>query len=250
MKTHHITLSALLAICLTACEKQGEILLKPINKVQTFHLFGFALVDTIEQYFDGRKVRELSGRYSYDGNIAFDKEGPTVMEFKKKGDSKVLFSKTITQSQADADKRITFYYDGNEVKEKYTYPAPIANIEQFAFYFDAPANVPVDVVYSDASGDINAIQYLARNVQPHTWTNFIQVPPLNGNGQDLYIFLLKAGKKEWLAKDGFQLSYVQANLPVIGGGYQGGGVQGLYIRIVSKDGLGVGDVTDLVQVYQ
>ncbi len=247
MKIQHILFSALMAICLCACEKEGEKVIKPILKTQPFHIFGFALVDTLEQYFDGRKVREFVGRANHDEKIVFEKEAPILMELKKKGDSKVLLSRTITPGMADPGKIITFYYEGKDIKEKYTYPSPIADIEQIAFYFDNPANVPVDIVCSDASGDINAVQYLARNVQPGKWSNFIQIPPLNGNGQDMYVFLLKAGKKEWLVNNIFELSYVQANLPVIGGWYQGGGVQAMYIPFNKKGEIGM--TYDLVQLY-
>lgn len=247
MKIQHILFSALMAICLAACEKEGEKIIKPILKSQPFSISGFALVDTLEQYFDGKKVREFAGRANYSGNIVFQKEAPILMELKKKGDSKVLLSKTITPGMADADKTIVFYYEGKDIEAKYNYPAPIADIEQVAFYLDNPANVPVDVVYGDASGDINAVQYLARNVQPGKWSNFIQIPPLNGNGQDLYVFLLKAGKKEWLVNNNFELSYLQTNLPIIGGWYQGGGVQAMYIPFNKKGEIAM--TYDLVQLY-
>lgn len=245
MKIQHILVSALMAMCLSACEKEGEQIIKPILKTQPFDIVGFALVDTIEQYFDGRKVREFTGRANFSGKIVFEKEAPILMELKKKGDSKVLFQKTITPGMTNPGK-ITFYYEGKDIKEKYSYPTPIADIEQVAFYFDG-ITVPIDVVYSDASGDVNAVQYLARNVQPGKWTNFLQVPPLNGNGQDLYIFLLKAGKKEWLVKNNFELSYIQVNLPIIGGWYQGGGVQAMYVPF-NKKGEMI-QTHDLVQLY-
>ncbi len=250
MKKHHILVALFLAILFTSCEKNGETIIKPIKKIMPFNIKGFVIGDTLEQYFDGRKIREFTAWSKYDGKIVFDSDAPILMEIKRKGDSKALLSQTITQDRANPDQYITFYYADKVMKEKYTYPAPIANLEQIAFYFASSVDMPVDIVYADASGDINAVTYLARNVQSNKWIDFLQIPPLNSNGQDLYIFLLKAGKKEWLVDNNFELSYIQANLPIDGGWYQGGGVQAIYIQI-SKDGKpGLSSVNDLVTTFR
>lgn len=250
MKTYHTLVALLLVILLNSCEKNGEPIIKPIMKIQPYNIKGFVIGDTLEQYFDGKKIREFTGWSRYDGKIAFDKAGSVLMEIKKKGDTKVLLSQTITQDMADPEKYITFYYENKVFKEKYTYPVPIAGIEQIAFYFDSPADMPVDIVYADASGDIDAVQYLARNVQPNKWMDFLQIPPLNSNGQDIYIFLLKAGKKEWLIDNNFELSYIQANLPIIGGWYQGGGVQAIYAKTFENGKFGISQPQDLVSIFK
>lgn len=228
MKIQFFILGIIISICFTACKKEGDLIVKPVRATKTIEFRGFVLGDTIEQYFDGRKVREFYGRFTYTGRLIFDKEGPVTMELKKKSDNKVLYSKVFEQDTEKAIPPFTLWYDGAKVNETYDYPEPKPGIEQIAFYLDFPSNVPVDIVYGDISGDVNAMQYLARNVQPKQWVQFMDIAPLNGT--DLYVFLLKAGKKEFLIQNNFELSYVQVQLPTTGGWYKGGDVQSIYVR--------------------
>ncbi|WP_256011488.1 hypothetical protein [Desertivirga xinjiangensis] len=230
MKTQFFVLGIIISICIAACKESGDLVVKPVRATKTIEFRGFALGDTIEQYFDGKKVREFHGRVTYSGRMIFDKEGPVIMDLKKKGDSKVLYSKVFEQDTTKTIPPFTIWYDGVKVSETYNYPEPRPGIEQIAFYFDFPANMPVDIVYGDASGDVNGMQYLARNVQPKQWVDFMEIEPLDGT--ELYVFLLKAGTKEFLIQNRFELSYIQAQLPTTGGWYQGGDVQSLFARYV------------------
>ncbi|TDQ08262.1 hypothetical protein [Pedobacter metabolipauper] len=246
MKRYYMIVTGIIILLMSACKKEGELVIKPIRSAQTLNFRGFVLGDTLEQYFDGRKLREFYATSFYNGRIVFDKEGPVLMELKRKGDNKVLYSKNIEQDAAATDKPVSFYYDGVEVKEKYSYPEAIPGIEQIAFYFDFPSDMPADIVYGDASGDVNSVQYLARNVQPKQWVDFLKIPPLDG--QELYVFLLKAGKKEFLIDNNFELSYLQANLP-LKDGYPGGGVQSLYFRYVDNNGTKGFQTENLVNIF-
>ena len=226
---YYLIVLGFFVLAMNACKKEGELVIKPIRSGQPISYIGFITGDTLEQYFDGKKIRELYGRVVYGGRIIFDKEGPITMELKKKGDAKTLFSVNIEQGVTGNPPPITFFYDGMQVKKTYEYPDAKPGIEQVAFYFDFPADMPVDIVYGDISGDINAVQYLARNVKPKQWGEFMSIAPLDGG--DLYIFLLKAGKKEYLINNNFEESYIACNLPTTGGWYQGGGVQSMFVRM-------------------
>lgn len=215
----------MLAMVTQSCEKNGELAVLPIEKLSPVAFKGFVMKDTLEQYFDGVKMREFYGYAKFEGNIAFQGEAPVKMELRKKNTGEVLYTHTIERSDPNTQP-ISFFYDGQKLTEKYQYPGAIANMEQIAFYFDFPANMPVDIAYGDGS-DVNAVEYLARNVKPGEWTEFIKVPPLEG---EMYVLLLKAGKKEYIMDNDVNYSYMSAGLTLPNKyGYQGGGVQSWYV---------------------
>jgi hypothetical protein len=227
MKKYLMILAVLMTLLMNACKKEGQLIIKPIKAGQPINITGFAIGDTIEQYYDGRKVREFIGRTTYTGRIAFDSDAPVLMELKKKGDPHVLFSKSIALDSVEALKPITFYYDGIKVTERYSYPDAIVGVEQVALYLDLPADMVVDIAYGNASGDVNSLQYFKQGVPARKWVDFMQISPIDG--ADVYLFLLKSGKKEFLIENDFFKSYLPVNLPTTLGGYQGGGVQSFYI---------------------
>ena len=227
MKKYYLLTISLLLILTSACKKEGQLILKPVAAAQPIGFRGFVVGNTLEQYFDGRKIREFYGNASYDGRIVFDSDEPILMELKKKGDDQVLYSAKIAKDASGTIKTMRFFYDGTKVTENYNYPVAKPGVEQIAFYFDFPADMPVDIVAGDDSGDVNNLHYLARNVQPKQWVDFLEIAPING--PDQYIFLLKAGTKEFLIKNDFFSSYIQGNIPSTGGWYQGGGVQSMYV---------------------
>jgi hypothetical protein len=219
-----MVLMLMLSLAMQSCERDGQLAVLPIDKLSPIEFKGFVMGDTLEQYFDGIKLREFQGWARFTGNIAFNSEAPVKMELRKKSTGEVLLTETIERNRPD--KPITFFYDGKKFSEKYEYPAAIENIEQIAFYFDFPADMPVDIAYGDGS-DIDAVVYLARNVTPGQWTEFIQVPPLEG---EMYVLLLKAGKKEYLMDNDVNYSFMSAGLILPNkDGYQGGGVQSWYV---------------------
>lgn len=219
-----IVLMLMLAFVVQSCEKEGQLVVVPISKLSPIEFSGFVLVDTLEQYFDGKKMREFHDWARFTGNIAFEGEAPVKMELRKKSTGETVFSQTIDRD-APA-KPITFFYDGKKVSEKYEYPDPIDEIEQIAFYFDFPADSLVDIAYGDGS-DINSVEYLAKNVKPGQWTEHIKIPPLEG---EMYILFLRAGKKEWLMDNDINFSIVSAGLTLPNKyGYLGGGVQSWYL---------------------
>lgn len=220
-----ILVMLMLAIITQSCEKNGELAILPIEKLSPVAFKGFVMGDTVEQYFDGVKMREFYGWARFEGNIAFQGEAPVKMELRKKSTGEVLYTRTIERGNPNTEP-ISFFYDGQKLTEKYQYPEAIADLEQIAFYFDFPADMPVDIAYGDGS-DINSVVYLARDVKPGQWTAFIKVPPLEG---EMYVLLLKAGKKEYLMNNDVNYSVMSAGLTLPNKyGYPGGGVQSWYV---------------------
>lgn len=236
MKQKYNALMALLvvlAMFASSCEKEGRLAVLPIKGLRPISFSGFIMGDTLEQYFNGVKMRDYYGKIRFSGNIAYENENPIKMELRKKGTGEVLYTYGI-ENNRETDQPISFFYDGTKVTERYNYPAAIAGLEQIAFYFDMPADMPVDIVYGDGS-DVNSVEYLARNVQPKQWTEFIKIPPLEG---EMYVLLLKAGTKEYLIDNDVNFSFMSAGLQLPNKyGYQGGGVQSWYVGI-SKDQAG------------
>ena len=223
----------LLAMFFSSCEKEGEMVITPIRDVRSISFKGFVMGDTLEQYFDGVKMREYYGKASFNGNIAYENKDAIKMELKKKGTDEVLYTYSIEKNR-DKDRPVGFFYDGKKVTEGYHYPEAIKEQEQIAFYFDFPADMPVDIVYGDGS-DINSVEYLAKNVQPKQWTEFIKIPQLEG---EMYVILLKAGKKEYFLYNDVNLSVMNAGIQLPNKyGYPGGGVQSWYVG-TTKDQTG------------
>lgn len=242
-----MVLMVILAIFASSCEKEGKLAVTPIKDLRPVSFSGFVLGDTLEQYFNGVKMREYHNKVRFSGNIAYENEDPIQMELRKKGTGEVLYTQSIEHKGA-TDKPISFFYNGGKVTEAYSYPAGIAGLEQIAFYFDFPQDMPVDIAYGDGS-DINTVVYLARNVPPGKWTEFIKIPPLEG---EMYVLLLKAGKKEYLIDNDINFSFMSAGLQLPNKyGYQGGGVQSWYVGLAKDPSgkLGLNPQEDLVVLF-
>ncbi len=238
----------LLSIITLSCERNGELAVLPIEQLSPIEFKGFVMGDTIEQYFDGVKMREFYGWSKFNGNIAFEGDAPVKMELRKKKTGEVLSTRSIDRNYANSQP-ISFYYDGQKLMEKYQYPEAIADVEQIAFYFDFPADMPVDIAYGDGS-DVNNVTYLATGVKPGAWTEFIKVPPLEG---EMYVLMLKAGKKEYLMNNDVNYSFMSAGLVLPNKyGYQGGGVQSWYVgtrQDINSNKSVLDPQTDLVALF-
>lgn len=214
-----------LAIFVSSCEKEGKPAIVPIKDLRPTSFSGFVMGDTLEQYFDGVSIREYFGRVRFSGKIAFESEKPIKMELKKKSTGEVLYTRSF-ENNPTAEVPLSFFYDGEKLTEKYTYPADIEGLEQIAFFLDFPEGTAADIAYGDGS-DVNSVIYLARNVQPKQWSEFIKIPPLEG---EMYVFLLKAGKNEYLIDNDVNYSYMNSGLQLPNKyGYQGGTVQSWYV---------------------
>ncbi|GGH30008.1 hypothetical protein FAZ19_21630 [Sphingobacterium alkalisoli] len=238
---------AVLAVFATSCEKEGELVVKPVKEFIPIEFKGFVMRDTLEQYFNGIKMRDLYGRIMYNGRIAFEDDAPIAMDLRKKSSGEVLYSTTIEQDDP-ADESFTFFYDGTKVTNTFAYPDAIPGVDQIAFYFDFPDDMPVDIVYGDGS-DINSVTYLARDVKPKQRTEYFQIAPLDG---EMYVLLLKAGTKEYLLNNDVNYSYMSSiQLPSKLWGSQGGGVKSMYVALQAANGIDhlVLAESDLVQSF-
>jgi hypothetical protein len=147
---------------------------------------GFA-VESIDQYFDGVKVKELHGAINESKEMAFMHE-ETVMELRHKTTGEVLYTQKFNIKEAE-NKVPRFYFDGSKVKPKYEYPAPQGAEYTANFFFDFPqemgaADVLVVFVeyYEDPSVDggyavagVTNIP-IATNVQTGKWSDYIKLP--------------------------------------------------------------------------
>lgn len=247
---YHILLFliAVQAVMTTSCQKEGELVVKPVEEFIPIEFKGFVMRDTLVQYFNGVKMRDFYGRILYNGRIAFEDDAPIVMDMRKKKTGEVVYSTTIERDDP-ADQSFAFLYDGVKVSNTFEYPNSIPGVEQIAFYFDFPDDMPVDIVYGDGS-DINTVTYLARNVKPGERTEYFQIAPLDG---EMYVFLLKAGKQEYLLNNDINYSYMSTiQLPNKWWPNPGGEVKSMYVGLTSAIGIDhlVLEESDLVQEFK
>lgn len=138
----------LLLWALTACDNEGEIVVKTVDEIEPFEMNGFVVGGKLEQYFDGKKVRDLYGRVSqattYIGGIAFDNE-ETTMEFRVPGTGETVYTQTFNVHD-ETNIIPNFYFDGKNFSHTYPRPTPAAGEYLVNFYFDFPESEgPVDV---------------------------------------------------------------------------------------------------------
>lgn len=182
----------LLLFVLTACRKEGELVVKPILGVKPLSMDGFILGDPLEQYFDGVKVRELYGSISLRdevSKIAFEKKEVT-MELRRKSNGETVYQQKFDISN-DTSKVPRFYFDGTKMNNTYTYPTPQGSEYLVNFYLDFPkgagsADVVLEMLeyYVDESladplviVDTTFIP-LATNIQPGKWSDYVVLPPI------------------------------------------------------------------------
>ncbi|ALL04802.1 hypothetical protein AQ505_04470 [Pedobacter sp. PACM 27299] len=187
-----IYLAAILPLFLfSACEKDGTNvmpIIKGINK--KFDISAFVLGDTIEQYFDGVKMREYYGRVSTLGSfsqLAFEKD-EINMELKRKSTAEVIYKQTFHIS--DKDNIVPkFYFDGKKISNQYIYPDPEGDDYTVNFYLSPsngtkPADINIDVLeyYEDSTRPggiyvVNTTSFtIAENVQVGTWSPYYKIP--------------------------------------------------------------------------
>jgi hypothetical protein len=181
----------LLLLALTACDNEGDGIVKTTNGIESFTMDGFVVGDKLEQYFDGKKVRELYGRakVDYASEIAFEKD-ETVMEFRAQSTGETVYTQTFNIHD-ETNEVPKFYFDGKDFYNTYPRPTPAEGEFLINFYFDFPASEgPVDVVAQvieyywnwdlpDPLVPIDTIPLpLFTNVQPGKWSEYMTLTPL------------------------------------------------------------------------
>lgn len=249
-KFKFLYLVAILSVFLFgACEKDGNHIMPIIKSVNdNFGISGFVLGDTIEQYFDGVRMREYYGQVRTTGSIsqlAFEKD-EINMELKSKSTGKTLYRQTFNINNKE---NIVpgFYYDGLKFNKGYSYPDPQGDDYTANFYLDpsggsALADINLDILeyYYDTSKPdpivvVNTTTIpIAENVKPGEWTAYLKVPvPVatpQQSGTELYpiVVLRDAKTKEYYINKNRDQSTINMELPY--DGVSPGKVQGMYLN--------------------
>lgn len=269
IKTFKIIYLAALVLLFSACEKDGIPVfpeIKAINK--EFSIKGFVLGDTVEQYFDGVKLREYYGRVRVTGTqtqLAFTRD-EINMELKRKSTGETIYQQKfkINDKQNIVP---AFYFDGLKFSKGYTYPEPQGDEYTTNFYLEptggaTPANINIEVLeyyYDDTKPDpfivINTtIIPIAENVQPGKWTPYlkVQVPMVNPqqSGTELYpiVVIRDAKTKDYYINKKRDDSIINLEIPY--DGVSPGKVQSFYFnRKAAGGGKTYGEFYDLVQLF-
>jgi hypothetical protein len=191
LKINHILVIIGLLLC-SACEKEGKIALKPIKALKPYEIKGYVIGDTLEQYFDGLKIRDYYGKVSLGvvaPLMAFEND-ITVMQLKKKSTGQIVYEQKFQISNTQ-NIVPNFYFDGTNFKSQYNYPDPQGNEYIANFYLDAPkdaaaADINIDVLeyYFDLNNQLVVVNTtsipVGSNIKPGVWTAYLQlqVPPI------------------------------------------------------------------------
>lgn len=233
MKTYSIHyIIILFSLLLFSCKKDGEFAIKPIKAVKPFDMSGYVIADTLEQYFDGVKVRDLYGRISLGyviPQLAFENDF-TLMQLKKKSTGGVIYEQKFNITD---DKNVIpkFYFDGTKVSSSYQYPKPQGSQYLVNFYFDAPRGTPpveisLDVLeyYMDNDNKLIVVKTtsfpITTNLQTGNWTNYLTIEPPaevvpTQEGTEIYpvVTVKDAKTKKYLINDDVLASLIQVEIP-------------------------------------
>lgn len=183
--------TSLLLVVLAACHDDGDRIVKTVSEIEVFDMDGFIVGDTLEQYFDGKKVRDVYGRAKLTNaqEIAFENDD-VVMEFRAHRTGETVYTQTfnIGDSTHVVPK---FYFDGKTLYDTYPRPTPAEGEYLVNFYFDFPEREgPVDVVAQmleyyfnwdlpDPMVIVDTIPViLFNNIQPGKWSEYMPLNPL------------------------------------------------------------------------
>ncbi|MBD1362658.1 hypothetical protein IDJ77_02445 [Mucilaginibacter sp. ZT4R22] len=249
-------LAAILPVLLfSACEKEGTHIMPTIKAInKNFEISGFVLGDTIEQYFDGLKMREYYGRVSqsYAQNQMAFVTDEVNMELRKKSTGETVYQQKFSIN--DKDNVVPkFYFNGSQFSNQYTYPAVQGNDYTTNFFVDSKgASAPVDINlevleyrYDDTKPDplivVNTTVFpLAKNIQPGEWTAYVKIPaPVvipQQSGTDLYPIVVVRDSKtqEYYIDKDRDRSVINMELPYVG--VSPGKVQSVYLNRKPADG--------------
>lgn len=256
-------------LILGSCEKDGTAIMPVIKSVnKQFNISGFVLGDTVEQYFDGLKMREYYGQVRTTGflaELAFVKD-EINMELKKKSNGEVIYKQTfhVNDKQNIVPK---FYFDGTKVATQYPYPVPQGNDYTVNFFIEKstgaePIDINVEVLeyyYDDTKQDPLVVvktttHPIAQNVKPGSWTPYFKIPiptaTATQSGTELYpIVVMRDSKtKQYFVNNNRDESTLMIELPY--DGVSPGKVQSLHIsRNLRYDNKFYYEMFDLTKIF-
>ncbi|TKC08086.1 hypothetical protein FA048_13070 [Pedobacter polaris] len=230
-KIHYLLVLCSLLL-LASCEKEGEIVVKNVKALKPFDMRGYVVGDTLEQYFDGNKIRDCYGKVTLGyakPELAFTND-ELLMQFKNKRTKELVYEQKF--SIKDADNVVPkFFYDGVKLSDKYEYPTAQGNDYLVNFYFDAPKgleaiDIATDILeyYFDANNQLVIVNVtslpIATGVKPGKWTPYYTLKPpptLNPTqaGTDFYpVISLKNSKtKKYVINNNAYESAIQMEIP-------------------------------------
>lgn len=269
IKTYQIMYLITIVFLFSSCEKNGAPVLSEIKAInKEFSISGFVLGDTVEQYFDGIKIREYYGqvRIAYFQNqLAFTKDEMN-MELRSKSTGKTVYQQKFHIN--DKQNIVPgFYFDGLTFSKGYTYPDPQEDDYTANFYVDpkggsAPVDINIEVLeyyYDSTKPDpiivVNTTTIpLVQNVQPGNWTSYVKVPvPVatsQQSGTELYpiVVIRDAKTKDYYVNKNRDQSTINMEMPY--DGVSPGKVQSFYFnrkRVSEKQNFL--EFFDLVQLF-
>lgn len=269
IKTFKIIYLAAIVFLFSACEKDGIPVLPEIKAInKEFSITGFVMGDTVEQYFDGVKMREYYGqvRVTYSQNqLAFVKD-EINMELRKKSTGETIYQQKFNIN--DKTNVVPgFYFDGLKFSKGYAYPNPQGdeytanfylepsvgatpvdiNIEVLEYYIDDTKPDPIIVVNTTAIP-------IAENVQPGKWTPYLKIPvPMvtpQQSGTELYqIVVVRDSKtKEYYINKKRDDSVINLEIPY--DGVSPGKVQSIFFNRKTGPGkIAYPEFYELVQLF-
>ncbi|GAA4323037.1 hypothetical protein GCM10023149_23710 [Mucilaginibacter gynuensis] len=265
-----IFLAVMLPILLfSACKRDGVSVLPKIKAInKEYKITGFVLGDTIEQYFDGVKMRDYYGKViktsMRQDQLAFVTD-EIKMELRKKSTGETVYTQTFNIN--DKQNIVpNFYFDGLKFSKGYAYPDPSGNDYTVNFYLDphggsAAVDINIEVLeyYFDSTKPdpiivVNTTTIpIAQNIEPGNWTPYfkVQVPVATPQqtGTELYpIVVVRDAKTKAYYVNNRDYSTINLELPY--DGVSPGKVQSLSLSKIP----GVGknfflDYHELVQLF-
>ncbi|RZM07807.1 MAG: hypothetical protein EOO88_51170 [Pedobacter sp.] len=208
--------------------------IKSLNKA--YEISGFVLGDTLEQYFDGVKIREYYGQVrttGWLGQLAFERD-VINMELKKKSSGETVYKQSFSIKD-ETNIVPKFYFDGQKIANSYSYPSPEGADYSVNFYLDnagGPGLVDINIgvleYYYDSSKQdplvvVNTTSFpIAQNVKPGAWTPYFKIPiPMvmpQQSGTELYpiVVVRDAKTKEYYVNNLRDASMISMELPYDG----------------------------------
>lgn len=255
IKTFKIIYLIAIVFLFNACEKDGTPVLSKIKTInKEFNISGFVLGDTIEQYFDGVKMRDYYGEVkttSFQNQLAFVKD-EINMELRRKSTGETIYRQTFHIN--DKENIVPrFYFDGLKLNKDYTYPDPQGDEYTTNFYVDPAGgadlvDINIDVLeyyYDSTKPDpivvVNTTTIpIAQNVKPGEWTPYlkIQIPMVTPqqSGTEIYpiVVVRDAKTKDYYVNKNRDYSTINMELPY--DGVSPGKVQSIYLNKIPGEG--------------
>jgi hypothetical protein len=254
-------------LLLVACSQEDDFLIDQPEQYKPFTMKGFVLGNSLEQYFNGVKTRDLKQRVNFVNQLGFVRDD-MHMELRNKKTGEVVYQQTF--HVADESNVVpSFYFDGETFQEGYDYPEPEGAEYRANFYFDFPAETGnVDVVaevfeyYFDWDNlenpqvMLDTVTYtIVANIPVGKWSEYMTLAalpefPKTRDDSEFWpvVCLRKSATKEFIAGSTWERSSINMQVPQ--SWTSQGLTQSIYVGITEQNNVRtVGPYYDLIQVF-